>query len=289
MNENIVSNFVKKNKNVDNFNKINTLINQMKLVDDNLKNLFLSEEGLNDHDSFLLFRSKVSRRIIDYSNTISQFNKIICLENIEKNVKEEYEYHLKNIENYKKKLSLWWNTWEKDYHRLCMKLFLKKKISNNYIENNEEKNKDMYNINLKDTRKMMIDEVNRMKNVKSELLDSSQKLKKQDEIFNSFEMKLKSSAQLIFSLKKKAENDTRYVWYSFFFFLSVCIYIILRRLGFIRAIIAIIKFIISILFYIGGTSFKLYTFIKKITSKNQIESEDLLINIGNDSITTNEL
>ncbi|CRH02418.1 protein transport protein SEC20, putative [Plasmodium relictum] len=289
MNENFVSNLIKKNKNVDNLNKINSLISQMKLVDNNLKNLFLSEEVLNDHDSFLLFRGKVSKRIVDYSSLISHCNKIIFSEHIENNVKEEYEYHSRNVENYKRKLSLWWNTWEKDYHRLCMKLFLDKKKSDNYVETIEETNKNISHINLKDTRKMMMDEVNRMKNVKSELLESSQKLKKQDEIFNSFEMKLRSSAQLIFSLKKKAENDTRYVWYSFFFFLSICIYIILRRLGFIRAIITIIKLVFSVLFHIGNISLKVFTFIKKITSTNEIESEESSVNLVSDSITTNEL
>lgn len=45
--------------------------------------------------------------------------------------------------------------------------------------------KKIDNKSLKDTKKIMIDEINRMKNVRSELLESSQKLKKQNEIFNS--------------------------------------------------------------------------------------------------------
>ncbi|ETW34949.1 hypothetical protein PFTANZ_04382, partial [Plasmodium falciparum Tanzania (2000708)] len=54
----------------------------------------------------------------------------------------------------------------------------------NVTSNDDDRNK-LTDINLKDTKKLMIDEINRMKNVKSELIESSQKLKKQDEIFNS--------------------------------------------------------------------------------------------------------
>ncbi|ETW47728.1 hypothetical protein PFMALIP_04261 [Plasmodium falciparum MaliPS096_E11] len=235
MNHNFKRSLDINNKNVDdNINKINSIINQMRLVDENLKSLFSFEETLNDHDALLLFRGRVSKRIVDYSNLITECdNNLTCSEYISPNLKEQYEYHLKNIDN-----------------------------DINVTSNDDDRNK-LTDINLKDTKKLMIDEINRMKNVKSELIESSQKLKKQDEIFNIFEMKIRSSAKLIYSLKKKAESDTRYVWYSFFFFVSICVYITMRRLGLLRAMFTLIKLIVSILFYVSKLCFKIFQLFKK--------------------------
>ncbi|EWC74884.1 hypothetical protein C923_04494 [Plasmodium falciparum UGT5.1] len=55
MNHNFKRSLDINNKNVDdNINKINSIINQMRLVDENLKSLFSFEETLNDHDALLL-------------------------------------------------------------------------------------------------------------------------------------------------------------------------------------------------------------------------------------------
>ncbi|SBT80699.1 protein transport protein SEC20, putative [Plasmodium malariae] len=277
MNGNFLS-LGKKKQNVENLNKINSIINHMKFIDDNLKRLFKSEQVLNDHDSFLLFRGKVSKRIVHYSKLILQYkNKILSSEkledDIEEDVKRQYEYHLKNLDNHKRELSIWWHKNKKDYHRLCMSNFLNAKKSNGNVLVSESNETHMTDVNLKDTKKMMIDEINRMKNVRSELLESSQKLRKQDEIFNIFESKLKSSAQLILSLKQKAQNDTRYVWYSFFFFLSVCFYIILRRLGFIRAAITLL---FSTLFYLLKLSFGVFHFFNKGNTDKDINTDDAI-------------
>ncbi|KYN94609.1 protein transport protein SEC20, putative [Plasmodium reichenowi] len=265
MNHNFKRSLDINNKNVDdNINKINSIINQMRLVDENLKSLFSFEETLNDHDALLLFRGRVSKRIVDYSNLITECdNNLTCSEYISPNLKEQYEYHLKNVDNYKRELSVWWNGRANDYHRLCMENFLNRKISDINVTSNDDDRNKLTDINLKDTKKLMIDEINRMKNVKSELIESSQKLKKQDEIFNIFEMKIRSSAKLIYSLKKKAESDTRYVWYSFFFFVSICVYITMRRLGLLRAMFTLIKLIVSLLFYVSKLCFKIFELFKK--------------------------
>ncbi|ETW34946.1 hypothetical protein PFTANZ_04381 [Plasmodium falciparum Tanzania (2000708)] len=130
MNHNFKRSLDINNKNVDdNINKINSIINQMRLVDENLKSLFSFEETLNDHDALLLFRGRVSKRIVDYSNLITECdNNLTCSEYISPNLKEQYEYHLKNIDNYKRELSVWWNGRANDYHRLCMENFLNRKI-----------------------------------------------------------------------------------------------------------------------------------------------------------------
>ncbi|SBT02384.1 protein transport protein SEC20, putative (SEC20), partial [Plasmodium ovale curtisi] len=185
--------------------KISPLLNRMKFVDDNLKKLFLSENVLTDHDSYLLFRGRVSKRIEDYAHLISQCNgKILECENWEEDteeyVRQKMEQHRRNIENHKRELSVWWATNGRDYHRLCMSHFLNNRKSCVTTEHGDNNRADA---NLKDTKKMMIDEINRMKNVRSELIESSQMLRKQNEIFKAFESKLRYSAQLIFSLKKR--------------------------------------------------------------------------------------
>ncbi|ETB61412.1 hypothetical protein, variant 1 [Plasmodium yoelii 17X] len=272
MDDNFIQNSRKKNQNVENMNKINSIISHMELMNNNLKNIFSHEQIFSDHDSYLLFRGKISKRIVDYSQLISNCNdKILDCEYLEddneKRIKDTLEEHLKNLENYKRGLSIWWRKNEKDFHCLCMNNFLNLQKSDSDIISTDKKTD---NKSLKDTKKIMIDEINRMKNVRSELLESSQKLKKQNEIFNIFEERLRSSANLIFSLKKRADNDARYVWYSFFLFLSVCGYIVMRRLGFIRAIITILKLLFSALFYLIKMCIGLFYFMKE---KNGIEND----------------
>ncbi|SBT00499.1 protein transport protein SEC20, putative (SEC20), partial [Plasmodium malariae] len=199
------------------------------------------------------FRGKVSKRIVHYSKLILQYkNKILSSEkledDIEEDVKRQYEYHLKNLDNHKRELSIWWHKNAKDYHRLCISNFLNAKKSNGNVLVSESNETHMTDVNLKDTKKMMIDEINRMKNVRSELLESSQKLRKQDEIFNIFESKLKSSAQLILSLKQK--------------------------LGFIRAAITIIKLLFSTLFYLLKLSFGVFHFFNKGNTDKDINTDD---------------
>lgn len=243
--------------------KVHSLFQQMKLIEENLKDLFSNrgEEPYNDHDAFLLYRGKISKRIIDYTSLLTQCDEILNSQNKEKekDIQDRYVYHTQNLKKYKQELTIWWANHENDYHRLCLKLFLDPKKVESLRSAGEDPEKIKSNMNLEDTKKMMIEEVNRMKYVKSELLESSDKLKKQDATFNTFEDKIKSSGRLLLSLKKKAETDTKYVWYSFFFFLSVCIYIILRRLGFIRAIVTVARMMFSILFYLFKYTFKLFS------------------------------
>ncbi|VWU52532.1 protein transport protein SEC20, putative, partial [Hepatocystis sp. ex Piliocolobus tephrosceles] len=87
-----------------------------------------------------------------------------------------------------------------------------------------------------------------------------------------FESKLKSSAQLILSIRKKAEKDSKYVWYSFFFFISVCCYIILRRLGFIRAIITLIKLLFFAIFYLLKFCVRVFYLFKIKNEKNDFST-----------------
>lgn len=54
MDDNFIQNSRKKNKNVDNMNKINSIIIHMELMNNNLKNIFSHEQIFSDHDSYLL-------------------------------------------------------------------------------------------------------------------------------------------------------------------------------------------------------------------------------------------
>lgn len=270
MNKNFISSINNRNEPEDELSKVSPLINQMKLIDEHMKELFLNfdEENINDHDSFLLFRGKISKRIVDYSNLLARFETIVGRKEMSPDIKVEFDYHSKNLKSCKRKLGTWWKKCEKKYHQLCLKIFLEQKENLTKTEKTENLEELASKMNLEDTKKMMIDEVNRMKNVKSELVESSDKLKKQSAIFNSFETKIRSSAQLIVTLKKKAETDTKYVWYSFFFFLTVCVYIVLRRLGFIRAILAIIKLIVSVFLFFINNFLKFITVFRRSTLQN---------------------
>merc|ERR1712085_221591 len=52
--------------------------------------------------------------------------------------------------------------------------------------------------------------------------------------YSVFDLKLKDASQLLGQLKKRTEQDTKYIWYSFWFFISVCAFIVLRRLKVFR-------------------------------------------------------
>ncbi|SCQ16810.1 protein transport protein SEC20, putative [Plasmodium ovale] len=250
----------------DPMHKISPLLNRMKFVDDNLKKLFLSENVLTDHDSYLLFRGRVSKRIEDYAHLISQCNgKILECENWEEDTEEYPQTRTERLVGDE------WEGLSSPVHESFPKQ--QKKVKRGCVTT-EHGDNNRADANLKDTKKMMIDEINRMKNVRSELIESSQMLRKQNEIFKAFESKLRYSAQLIFSLKKRAENDGRYVWYSFFFFLSVCAYIILRRLGFIRASVTIVKFLLSAILYAIKLCFGVFSFFKIRATKKGTSVEE---------------
>ncbi|SBT82332.1 protein transport protein SEC20, putative [Plasmodium ovale] len=278
----------------DPMHKISPMLNRMKLVDDNLKKLFLSENVLTDHDSYLLFRGRVSKRIEDYAHLISQCNgKILECENWEEDAEEYPQARTERLVG---------DAWEglsspvhesfpkqqkKDAEqRVCLYIIYSCFVGNSCVTT-EHGDNNRVDANLKDTKKMMIDEINRMKNVRSELIESSQMLRKQNEIFKAFESKLRYSAQLIFSLKKRAENDGRYVWYSFFFFLSICAYIILRRLGFIRASITIVKFLLSAILYTIKICLGVFRFFKiRATEKGTSVEENPTSSLINIPVTS---
>lgn len=52
--------------------------------------------------------------------------------------------------------------------------------------------------------------------------------------FDLFDVKMKDASQLLGQLKRRTEEDSKYVWWAFLFFLSVVAYIVMRRLKVFR-------------------------------------------------------
>lgn len=59
---------------------------------------------------------------------------------------------------------------------------------------------------------------------------TSETIKNTSSQYDIFDMKLKDAAALLGQLKRRTEDDTKYIWYSFWFFIGVCAFIVLRRL-----------------------------------------------------------
>lgn len=75
-----------------------------------------------------------------------------------------------------------------------------------------------------------IQEVQKQLDKTSETIDSTQSQ------YDIFSLKLKDAAQLLSQLKRRTEQDTKYIWWSFWFFICVCAYIVLRRLKVFRMV-----------------------------------------------------
>eukprot|EP00927_Polykrikos_kofoidii_P054999 TRINITY_DN49315_c0_g1_i1.p1 TRINITY_DN49315_c0_g1~~TRINITY_DN49315_c0_g1_i1.p1 ORF type:complete len:249 (-),score=40.73 TRINITY_DN49315_c0_g1_i1:203-949(-) len=80
------------------------------------------------------------------------------------------------------------------------------------------------------TRNRMKEEMERMESVASTLSSSSKTLNATKNEYNNYASTLDSASKVLGALKSKTEEDAKYIWWSFLFFLSVVAYIVLRRL-----------------------------------------------------------
>lgn len=69
-----------------------------------------------------------------------------------------------------------------------------------------------------------------MSNVSDSLNSQSQSISSMKDKYGFFGEKLDAASKLLGDLKRRSEEDTRYIWWSFIFFLSVVAWIVLRRL-----------------------------------------------------------
>lgn len=84
------------------------------------------------------------------------------------------------------------------------------------------------------SRDKMSETFGRMSAVGDILDGSSQRLSQANDQLVEYGSKLDSASKVLGNLKRKSEEDSRYIWWSFLFFLSVVAYIVLRRLKVFR-------------------------------------------------------
>lgn len=60
--------------------------------------------------------------------------------------------------------------------------------------------------------------------------DSSRGIRKVKDQYGTYSDKLRSASQVLGHLKRKTEEDSRYIWWSFCYFVSVVVYIMLKRM-----------------------------------------------------------
>eukprot|EP00405_Crypthecodinium_cohnii_P029981 CAMPEP_0206498356 /NCGR_PEP_ID=MMETSP0324_2-20121206/50923_1 /ASSEMBLY_ACC=CAM_ASM_000836 /TAXON_ID=2866 /ORGANISM="Crypthecodinium cohnii, Strain Seligo" /LENGTH=147 /DNA_ID=CAMNT_0053984483 /DNA_START=43 /DNA_END=482 /DNA_ORIENTATION=+ len=70
--------------------------------------------------------------------------------------------------------------------------------------------------------------------VQQRLNETSQTFDATKRQYDDFDFKMKSASQLLGQLKRRTEQDSKYIWWSFCFFLSVVAYIVLKRMRVFR-------------------------------------------------------
>merc|ERR1712048_1137876 len=80
------------------------------------------------------------------------------------------------------------------------------------------------------TRDQMAYVVNQMETTLGHLERDSKRLREGQAAVDRYAEKLDSASKVLGHLKKKTEEDSRYILWSFGFFMSVVAYIVLRRL-----------------------------------------------------------
>jgi len=91
---------------------------------------------------------------------------------------------------------------------------------------------------------MAMDEIERNMQFRSEqMAENLQGLERKQETlrevkgaYQTYSDVFKSASKVLGHLKKSAEQDARYIWYSFYFFLGVCAFIVLKRLKILKMI-----------------------------------------------------
>mmetsp|Transcript_62633 Transcript_62633/g.149437 ORF Transcript_62633/g.149437 Transcript_62633/m.149437 type:complete len:180 (-) Transcript_62633:17-556(-) len=89
---------------------------------------------------------------------------------------------------------------------------------------------------LQGARDQMREQLDRMHYVNENLQDSSRTIGKTKGALEEYDGKLANAAKALGQLKRRTEEDSRYIWWSFYFFTSVVAYIVLRRLKVLKMI-----------------------------------------------------
>jgi len=108
-------------------------------------------------------------------------------------------------------------------------------------------------IDAEKEKKMAMEEMERNLNFrKDQMAENLQGLEKKGETlrevkgaYETYGDVFRSASHVLGHLKKSAEQDARYIWYSFYFFLAVCGYIVLKRTKILKMIYFFLSSIIG--------------------------------------------
>ncbi|TRY50833.1 Sec20 [Cryptosporidium tyzzeri] len=90
---------------------------------------------------------------------------------------------------------------------------------------------------LFETKNKMKQEVDRFHKSEQILAEDKNSLLNANNTYKQYGDKLASDFQKFKTIKKKSEQETLFLWYSFYFLIIVSLYIIFRRLGIIYILI----------------------------------------------------
>uniref|UniRef100_A0A3B0N8V0 Uncharacterized protein n=1 Tax=Theileria annulata TaxID=5874 RepID=A0A3B0N8V0_THEAN len=192
-------NLYKKDQNLSNSLGDN-LVYELKQLDSTLDDLFLTtNQQLNTHYSIHKFRLKVSRRISSFSSILKSLSRQCeSLSNSQQRVKlfTLHQFYNDRLMKHKNRLSEWWSRNERRYHDLYLSSFVshmknsdKLKVeayeASDFSDNGDsESDEGFITKKLKDTRNMMISQINQMDAAEPSLLKSSQYITQQVYILN---------------------------------------------------------------------------------------------------------
>ncbi|BAM40572.1 conserved hypothetical protein [Theileria orientalis strain Shintoku] len=184
--------FNEKNKKLSEESLIDNLIHELKQLDSNLEELFhISNADLTTHYSIHKFRLKASRRISSYSNLLRNLVKSYeSTTSTQQYVKlfTIHQFYNERLMRHKNKLSEWWSRNERRYHALCLSSFVSQisqpdgQTTTSLPTPSALGRDDMLKVSskddrlmrkLKDTRNMMINQINQMDAAESSLLKSA--------------------------------------------------------------------------------------------------------------------
>merc|ERR1712019_230952 len=74
-------------------------------------------------------------------------------------------------------------------------------------------------VQLAETRNQMLTEFERFQDLTASLAGQSKTMSATQDQYQEYESKLKQASQKLGQLKRKMEDDTKYIWYSFSFFI----------------------------------------------------------------------
>eukprot|EP00922_Rhytidocystis_sp_ex-Travisia-forbesii_P023094 GHVS01033915.1.p1 GENE.GHVS01033915.1~~GHVS01033915.1.p1 ORF type:complete len:160 (-),score=20.32 GHVS01033915.1:145-624(-) len=112
----------------------------------------------------------------------------------------------------------------------------------------EEDGEGQMTLSLLETKAMMLNELERMHVTHEHLVKSSKHISQNDQIFAQYASAASSAGSLLSYMKRRSEMDSLWVWYSFVFFVAVCVFIIGKRLTLWRFMFGLVWLTVSCVF-----------------------------------------